>query len=248
MKLKINSRSKALLIGVILIVCFTIILSANTTAASQQPAAIRAGSAVHLLQANATSTTTTGTTNATAPYGLGFITTPVVAWVKGALTPYIGNPPQMPSSTLFTIGVATVMALISSTAAKVLVDYDMVRSTMKEVQAWQRELNAAKKAKDEPTVSKLMKKSQAMMKQQSRASMEQMKVTAVTFVPFLIVWYTLNAVLGRSTVAYAPFPLPFLSTVTSLGVPLTFFYWYLLCSFSVNLPLMRIFGIGISDS
>ena len=154
----------------------------------------------------------------------------------------------MPLSTLFTIGVATVMALISSTAAKLLVDYDMVRSTMKEVQAWQRELNAAKKAKDEQTVSKLMKKSQAMMKQQSRASMEQMKVTAVTFVPFLIVWYTLNAVLGHYPVAYAPFPLPFLSTMTSLGVPLTFFYWYLLCSFSVNLPLMRLFGIGMSES
>jgi uncharacterized membrane protein (DUF106 family) len=154
----------------------------------------------------------------------------------------------MPSSTFFTVGVAIIMSLISSTAAKLLVDYDMVRSTMKEVQAWQKELNAAKKAKDEQTVAKLMKKSQAMMKQQSRASMEQMKVTAVTFVPFLIVWYTLNAVLGPYPVAYAPFPLPFLSSVTSLGVPLTFFYWYLLASFSVNLPLMRIFGIGMSDT
>jgi len=242
-----KSRSKALFVALTLIAFLIIIISVTTTAASNQPVTIQAGNAVHVLQANATSTTTT-TTNATAPFGLGFITTPVVAWVKGALTPYIGNPPQMPSSTLFTIGVATVMALISSTAAKLLVDYDMVRSTMKEVQSWQKELNAAKKAKDEQTVSKLMKKSQAMMKQQSRASMEQMKVTAVTFVPFLIVWYTLNAVLGPHPVAYAPFPLPFLSTMTSLGVPLTFFYWYLLCSFSVNLPLMRIFGIGMSES
>ena len=242
-----KSRSKALFVALTLIAFLIIIISVTTTAASNQPVTIQAGSAMRALQANVTSTTTT-TTNATAPFGLGFITTPVVAWVKGALTPYIGNPPQMPSSTLFTIGVATVMALISSTAAKLLVDYDMVRSTMKEVQAWQKELNAAKKAKDEQTVSKLMKKSQAMMKQQSRASMEQMKVTAVTFVPFLIVWYTLNAVLGPHPVAYAPFPLPFLSTMTSLGVPLTFFYWYLLCSFSVNLPLMRIFGIGMSES
>jgi len=241
-----KSQSKALFVAVTLIAFLIIIISATTTAASNQPVTIQASNA-HVLQANSTSTTTT-TTNATAPFGLGFITTPVVAWVKGALTPYIGNPPQMPSSTLFTVGVATVMALISSTAAKLLVDYDMVRSTMKEVQAWQKELNAAKKAKDEQTVSKLMKKSQAMMKQQSRASMEQMKVTAVTFVPFLIVWYTLNAVLGPHPVAYAPFPLPFLSTMTSLGVPLTFFYWYLLCSFSVNLPLMRIFGIGMSES
>jgi uncharacterized membrane protein (DUF106 family) len=242
-----NSQSKALFIAVALITFLTIIVSTGPAAASNRPATIQAGAPMHALQANVTSTTTT-TSNATAPFGLGFITTPFVAWVKGALTPYIGNPPRMPSSTIFTIGVATIMAIISSAAAKLLVDYDMVRSTMKEVQAWQKELNAAKKAKDEQTVSKLMKKSQAMMKQQSRASMEQMKVTAVTFVPFLIVWYTLNAVLGPHPVAYAPFPLPFLSTMTSLGVPLTFFYWYLLCSFSVNLPLMRIFGIGMSES
>jgi uncharacterized membrane protein (DUF106 family) len=242
-----NSRSKTLLITVTIVVFLTIMITSRTTSASNQPATIQADDTGRVLQANVTSTTTTAP-NATAPFGLGFISTPVVAWVKGALAPYIGNPPKMPSSTLFTIGVAIVMSLISSTAAKLLVDYDMVRSTMKEVQAWQRELNAAKRAKDEATVSKLMKKSQGMMKQQSRASMEQMKVTAVTFVPFLLVWYTLNAVLGAHPVAYAPFPLPFLSTMTSFGVPLTFFYWYLLCSFSVNLPLMRVFGIGMSES
>jgi uncharacterized membrane protein (DUF106 family) len=240
---------KAFFLALALFAFLTMMLSVTPISASTRLATAHAGISMHVLQANVTTgTTTTTSANGTAPFGLGFITTPVVAWVKDALTPYIGNPPQMPSSTLFTIGVATVMALISSTSAKLLVDYDMVRSTMKEVQAWQKELNAAKRAKDEQTVAKLMKKSQAMMKQQSRASMEQMKVTAVTFVPFLIVWYTLNAVLGPHPVAYAPFPLPFLTTLTSLGVPLTFFYWYLLCSFSVNLPLMRIFGIGMSES
>jgi uncharacterized membrane protein (DUF106 family) len=244
--MNMTTQTKALIVAVTLLAALTLILSSRASA-SNQPATIPASGTLHVLQSNVTSTTTT-TTNGTAPFGLGFITTPVVAWVKAALTPYIGNPPRIPSSTLFTIGVAAIMALISSTAAKLLVDYDMVRSTMKEVQAWQRELNAAKKAKDEQTVAKLMKKSQAMMKQQSRASMEQMKVTAVTFVPFLIVWYTLNAVLGPYPVAYAPFPLPFLSTITSVGIPLTFFYWYLLSSFAVNLPLMRIFGIGMSDT
>jgi len=245
--MNMNSTSKALLIAVS-ILALVVILSGSITVASTQSTILQANGVAHVLQTNVTSTTTTATPNATAPPFLGFITTPVVAWVKGALKPYLGYPPQLPSTTLFTVGVAIVMSLISSTAAKLLVDYDMVRSTMKEVQAWQRELNNAKKAKDEQTVSKLMKKSQAMMKQQSRASMEQMKVTAVTFVPFLIVWYTLNAVLGHYPVAYSPFPLPFLSTMTSLGVPLTFFYWYLLCSFSVNLPLMRIFGIGMSEN
>jgi len=232
---------KVLIPVMALIVLVAIILSPSPTSATQHVP--QSGQVIHPLQATVTnSTTTTMTTNASVPFGLGIITTPIVAWVKAQLTPFIGNPPQIPSSTFMTIAVAAVMALISSTAAKVLVDYDMVRSTMKEVQAWQKELNAAKKAKDEQTVSKLMKKSQGMMKQQSRASMEQMKVTAVTFVPFLIIWYLLNAVMGPQPVAYAPFPLPI------MGSSLRFFYWYLLCSFSVNLPLMRIFGIGISES
>jgi uncharacterized membrane protein (DUF106 family) len=237
-----SSTKPAIIVLAVLIAVATAFFLVQPSAAQQTPTL---PSAIHVYQSattNSTTTTATTTTNSTAPFGLGFITTPVVAWVKAALTPYIGNPPQIPLSTLFTIGVAACMALISSTAAKLLVDYDMVRSTMKEVQAWQKELNAAKKAKDEQTTSKLMKKSQAMMKQQSRASMEQMKVTAVTFVPFLLIWYLLNAVLGANTVAFAPFPLPV------MGTSLRFFYWYLLCSFSVNLPLMRIFGIGMSDS
>ena len=235
---------RALAATICLFAVLLILLSINPASASQQ-AASQNSYAIHALQSmqtNSTSTTSTTTNaNVTVPFGLGFITTPIVAWVKGALTPLIGNPPHIPSSTLLTIGVACLMAMISSTAAKLLVDYDMVRSTMKEVQAWQKELNAAKKAKDDQTVSKLMKKSQAMMKQQSRASMEQMKVTAVTFVPFLIIWYLLNAVMGPTPVAYAPFPLPM------MGTTLRFFWWYLLCSFSINLPLMRIFGIGISE-
>ncbi|MGA2628394.1 MAG: EMC3/TMCO1 family protein [Candidatus Bathyarchaeia archaeon] len=237
--MKSSTRPAIIVLAVLIAVAIAFLL-VQPSAAQQTPALTSSG--IHVYQSTTTNSTTTTTTNSSAPFGLGFITTPVVAWVKGALTPYIGNPPQIPLSTLFTIGVACCMALISSTAAKVLVDYDMVRSTMKEVQAWQKELNAAKKAKDEATTSKLMKKSQAMMKQQSRASMEQMKVTAVTFVPFLLIWYLLNAVLGANTVAFAPFPLPI------MGTSLRFFYWYLLCSFSVNLPLMRIFGIGMSDS
>jgi len=236
-----NPLSKAFILTIGLLIFATILLTCTPISATSY-APIQPSGVIHVLQGTVTNSTTTTTTNATVPFGLGFITTPIVAWVKAALTPLIGNPPQIPSSTLLTIGVATVMALISSTAAKLLVDYDMVRSTMKEVQAWQKDLNAAKKAKDEQTVSKLMKKSQGMMKQQSRASMEQMKVTAVTFVPFLIIWYLLNAVMGHQPVAYAPFPLPL------MGTTLTFFYWYLLCSFSVNLPLMRVFGIGMSES
>jgi uncharacterized membrane protein (DUF106 family) len=169
----------------------------------------------------------------------------LVNWVRLALTPYIGQPPHTPESTLFTIGVAALLALMSSTAAKLLVDYDMVKSSMREFQAWRKQLDAAKKANDNQTVSKLMKKQQAMTKAQARASMEQFKVTAVTFVPFLLLWYVLQAVLGGAFVAFSPFPLPLIG---GDGMKMVFWQWYFLSSFAINFPMMRLFGIGLSES
>jgi len=169
----------------------------------------------------------------------------IVNWVKAALAPYIGMPPHTPQSTIFTLIVAVFLGLMSSTAAKLLVDYDMVRNVTKEFQAWRKEMDAAKKANDNQTVNKLMKKQQAMTKLQAKASMEQFKVTAVTFVPFLLLWYLLNAVLGGVTVAVSPFPLPLIG---GNGMNMVFWQWYFLSSFAINFPMMRLFGIGLSDT
>lgn len=158
----------------------------------------------------------------------------IVAWVVKALSPYIA----VPQSTLFTVGIAILLGLMSSTAAKVLVDYDMVRNSMREFTAWRKDMDKARKANDNHTVEKLMKKQQAMTKLQARASMEQFKVTAVTFVPFLLLWYLLSAVFGKHIVAFSPFPLPL------VGTELNFVSWYFLSSFAVNFPIMKLFGIG----
>jgi uncharacterized membrane protein (DUF106 family) len=162
----------------------------------------------------------------------------IVTWVVHALSPYS----QIPQATLFTIGIAIALGLASATAAKLLVDYDMVRNSMRQFQAWNKELQQARKANDNQTVSKLLKKQEAMTKMQARASMEQFKVTAVTFVPFLLLWYLLSAVFGTRVVAVSPFPLPL------AGTQLSFVSWYFLSSFAVNFPIMRLFGIGVSDN
>jgi len=191
----------------------------------------------------ASSTTSTSQSNTTTPANqtsfLDPITAPVVKWAKAALGPYMLIPEFPP---LFTIAVAAALALMSAVAGKLLVDYDMVRSTMREGQQWRKDIEKAKKANNEQELAKLMKKQQAMAKVQARASMEQMKVTAVTFVPFLVIWYLLSAVFQQHIVAVAPFPLPL------AGSQLTFFSWYLISSFAVNLPIMRLFGIGMGDS
>lgn len=162
----------------------------------------------------------------------------IVSWFVVVLTPYS----RIPESTMFTVGVAILLGLLSSTAAKLLVDYDMIRKTTKEFQAWRKDLDKAKKTNDTQTLSKLMKKQQVMTKLQAKASMEQFKVTAVTFVPFLLLWYLLNAVFARQIVAISPWPLPL------VGTDLNFVSWYFLSSFGVNFPMMRLFGIGMGDN
>lgn len=172
----------------------------------------------------------------------------IVNWVKIALAPFIGQPPHMPEVTIFTIGIAVLLGVTSAAAAKLLVDYDMVRKSMKQFQAWNKEVQKARKANDSQTLAKLMKKQQAMTKLQARASMEQFKVTAVTFVPFLLLWYLLNAVIGGVTVAVSPFYLPFIPQDATTGqYYFVFWQWYFLSSFAINFPVMRLFGIGMTS-
>jgi len=183
-----------------------------------------------------TSTTVTSSTSNQTAWWSGW-TSPIVAYVKTVLKPYS----QTPQSTFFVMGLALLLGLTSTTAAKLLVDYDMIRQTTREYQAWSKAVNAAKKANDNQTLSKLMKKQQAMVKLQSKASMEQFKVTAVTFVPFLLLWYLFNAVFAGQVLAVAPWPLPV------MGINLNFFSWYFLSSLAVNFPMMRLFGIGMGE-
>ena len=231
-------RSLIFVLAILVVILVTLSSSVQPSTADSQNVILQLGRN-NVLQTTATKTTSTAT-NKTGP--LDFIFAPIVASVKAALAPYIGQPPRIPLSTLFTIGMAVLISLASASTGKLLVDYDMVKQTMREFQAYQRELNKAKKENDTQTVSKLMKKQQAMTKLQARASMEQMKVTAVTFVPFILLWYLMSAVLGGVMVAQAPFPLPF------LGTHLVFWQWYFLCNFAMSLPMYKIFGIGMSDN
>jgi len=227
-------RLKVALSILLVIIVAGVVVSTSKTVFAQSPMLIPYQVSPFQVSTT-TSTNATSTSNQTTGwFGTGFI----VNYVKVALKPYR----QIPQSTLFVIGLAMLLGLTSSTAAKLLVDYDMIRKTTREFQAWRKEVDAAKKANDNQTLSKLMKKQQAMMKLQSKASMEQFKVTAVTFVPFLLLWYLFNAVFFGQVVAISPWQLPI------AGINLNFVSWYFLSSFAVNFPMMRLFGIGMGEN
>jgi len=156
--------------------------------------------------------------------------------------------PCTPASTLIIIGAAILLALLTNSANRFLVDYKMVANSRKEYMAWTKSVNKARKEKDEKTLDKLMKKQSAMVKMSSRASFEQMKTTLITFAPLLLLYYSLLSVFGGAPVAYSPIAIPGATVEPTAGFSsgiavFSLVYWYFLCSFAISIPISRLFGV-----
>ncbi len=154
-----------------------------------------------------------------------------------ALLPYH----SIPASTLLTLTIAGVLSLITTAANRFLVDVKHAAAVTKEVNAWRKEFDRARKSNDKKLLAQLTKKQQAMMKLQSKVAFDRMKVSFIFLAPFWLVWIVLSGSFGQIVVAHLPIQLPF------AGADLAFFYWYLICSFTVSLPLSRVFGVNPED-
>jgi uncharacterized membrane protein (DUF106 family) len=148
---------------------------------------------------------------------------------------------SIPASTLFTLMVAGILALITNAANRFLVDVKRAATVTKEVNAWRKEFEQARKSNNKKLLAQLTKKQQAMMKLQSEVAFDRMKVSFIFIIPFWLVWIVLSGSFGQAVVAHSPIQIPF------AGANLSFFYWYLICSFTISLPLSRILGVNPED-
>ncbi len=168
-----------------------------------------------------------------------FLATPI----RNACPQAATGQPCTPSSTLIIIGAAILLALLTNSANRFLVNYKMVANSRREYMAWTKAVNKARKEHDEKTLDKLMKKQSAMVKMSSRASFEQMKTTLITFAPLLLLYYSLLSVFGGTIVAYSPIAVPGAAVNTQGIAVFSLVYWYFLCSFAISIPLSRLFGV-----
>ena len=83
----------------------------------------------------------------------------------------------IPESTLLTLAVAGILAVVSTSANRLLVDVKRAAAVTKEVNAWRKEFNEARKSNDKKLLAKLSKKQEAMMKLQSQVAFDRMKVS-----------------------------------------------------------------------
>ncbi len=153
----------------------------------------------------------------------------------------------VPTSTFVVIGVAFLLSLLTTSANRFLVNYKMITSSRREYMAYTKALNKARKDGDEKQLDKLMKRQAAMVKMSTRATFEQMKTTAITFIPLLLIYNVILAVFGGHPVAYSPVYVPGATSSTEViktgAWVFSVLYWYFLSSFAISIPLSRIFGI-----
>ncbi len=152
---------------------------------------------------------------------------------------------DIPWSNVIVIGVSLLLSLMTTGANRFLVNYKMVTNYRREFMLWQQAVKKARKEGDEKQLDKLMKRQAAVMKMSSRASLEQMKTTAITFVPLLLIYNVLlTAFPSHIAVAYSPILIPG-ANVTDGGAAsfLSVVYWYFITSFVISIPLSRLFGI-----
>lgn len=151
----------------------------------------------------------------------------------------------IPDSTFIVIGVAFLLSVITTGANRFLVNYKMVSHYRREFMAWQQAVKKARKEGDEKQLDKLMKRQAAVMKMSSRASLEQMKTTAVTFIPLLLMYSVLVAAYPVNVaVAFSPIIFPGAAITGSDAASfLSVVYWYFLSSFAISIPLSKLFGV-----
>jgi uncharacterized membrane protein (DUF106 family) len=164
---------------------------------------------------------------------------------------HITNPPSCsPTSAFIVLGAALLLSLIAMLANRFLVNNKMVTSYTREYMNWMNAVKKARKVGDEKQLDKLMKRQSAVMKMQSRATLERLKTYPITIVPFYLIYAVLGyALTSTPFTAYAPFAFPFATIIgngVAAGLPL--FFWYLVCSFTISVPLSRIFGVSAAFS
>lgn len=97
-------------------------------------------------------------------------------------------PVTPPGGTLFILLLSFALSTVTALANRFLVDVKLAKSYNEEVKAWFKEFNEAKKNNDRKLMAKLNRTKTEIDKAQATISKQRLKITAITFVPFILVF------------------------------------------------------------
>lgn len=150
----------------------------------------------------------------------------------------------IPTATIFILLLSLTISFITSLGNRLLTDRNQLRAWNKEIAAWRADSVKATRTGDKKLAAKVKKQQKHIMQLQSKVMFQSMKTSFLWFIPLMLIWYLfLIPVFGPSTVAYLP-GLPGLFG-TEPEWKLSYFWWYLLCSFLFGALFSRLFGLTL---
>ncbi|RLI08617.1 hypothetical protein DRO42_06020 [Candidatus Bathyarchaeota archaeon] len=147
---------------------------------------------------------------------------------------------QPPMSTLFILGLSTVISLVTSVANRMVIDLDEYRRWMVESNRLRREMMEAMRSGNQRRIAKVQKRQQDLMQTQQKMTMDRMKIMVFFMIPFILIWQVLNKFLKDvSYIALMPFTAPLISPKGTLSVST----WYFISSIATNIIISRVLGL-----
>ncbi|HYB93228.1 MAG TPA: EMC3/TMCO1 family protein [archaeon] len=158
----------------------------------------------------------------------------------------------LPLSTIAILIIAAAIGITTSTINRRFIDIEQLKLYQREQREYLRELKEVSRTHDKNLEAKLKKRQMRVNQLMATVTKQQFKAMGVTFLPIFIIYALLagfaplgiHGYFSGITAAYLPFSFSFLGSVVDGITHLPFVYWYFLCSFAVNLPMLRIFGLA----
>jgi uncharacterized membrane protein (DUF106 family) len=122
-----------------------------------------------------------------------------------------------------------------------LTDINKMRRYNAEMKAFRAEMSDAQKAGDKQKLERLKKKQAQMTKMQSEVTMENLKPSLLFMLPLLGLYYLVRSFIGGAVLAVSPIVIPLV--ITTIPIQLSFFWWYMICSFTFSGIITRLFGL-----
>jgi len=168
----------------------------------------------------------------------------VTAGTTTVKTTFTIPPYAPPISTIVVTLTSLALGFVTQVVTRRVVDLSKERRMRAEVNAFNKEKREATLAKDKAKLEKLKKREVQVRQEQAKVSTARLKVTGITFVPLLVVYYLMASFLGGYgvIVAFASVPIPVLTAPTPVpGVfEVSLFWWYFLSSFGFSTMLSKL--------
>ena len=149
-----------------------------------------------------------------------------------------------PVSTVIVTLTAVGLGLVTQVVTRRVVDLGKERRMRAEVNAFQKEKREATAKGDKVRLEKLKKRELQVRQEQAKVSTARFKVTAITAVPLLVVYYLMATLLGGYgvIVAFTSIPIPVVAGTTQNPAifQVSLFWWYFLCSFTFSTMLTKL--------